>query len=36
MKQPDLLRKEEIPAGGVHFLWDAEMLPLGDDPGSRD
>jgi hypothetical protein len=35
VKQPDLLRKEEIPAGDVHFLWDAKMLPAEDDPGSR-
>ncbi|GAA4088043.1 hypothetical protein GCM10022233_83890 [Streptomyces shaanxiensis] len=28
----DLIRKEEIPAGGVHSVWDAKMLPLGDDP----
>ncbi len=35
-EQPDVLRKEEIPAGDVHFLWDAKMLPAEDDPGSRD
>jgi hypothetical protein len=33
---PDLLPKEEIPASGVHFPWDAKMLPAGDDPGPRD
>ncbi|GAA2406316.1 hypothetical protein GCM10010255_46610 [Streptomyces coeruleofuscus] len=36
VKQPDVLRKEEIPACGVHFLWDAKMLRSGDDPGPRD
>lgn len=35
MKQPDVLRKEEIPARDVHFLWDAKMLRSEDDPGLR-
>jgi hypothetical protein len=28
----DLIRKEEIPPGVVHFSWDAKMLRSGDDP----
>jgi hypothetical protein len=36
VKQPDVLRKEEIPACGVHFPWDAKMLRSEDDPGPRD
>ncbi|GAA3308394.1 hypothetical protein GCM10020295_70310 [Streptomyces cinereospinus] len=27
----DLIRKEEILAGGVRSVWDAEMVPAGDD-----
>jgi hypothetical protein len=34
-ERPDLIRKEEIPATGVHSVWDARMVPSGDDPGRR-
>ncbi|GAA2890585.1 hypothetical protein GCM10010524_23560 [Streptomyces mexicanus] len=32
VRKPDLIRKEEIPAGRIHSAWDAEMLPAGDAP----
>jgi len=36
VKRPDVIRKEEIPAYGVHSVWDTEMLPFGDDERRRD
>ncbi|GAA1431566.1 hypothetical protein GCM10009601_50770 [Streptomyces thermospinosisporus] len=30
-ERPDLIRKEEMAGGRVSFLWDAGMLPPGDD-----